>query len=86
MLSSCDNVKSEVCNVTTVFRALCAFNRSWKRICQEKKIRYHYDFFLFKIYYTTNVRSDIAEFFKDNAHFLPNEVTLGLDIVLSCLC
>ncbi len=23
MLSSCDNLKSEVCNVTTVFRAVC---------------------------------------------------------------
>ncbi len=49
-----------------------------------KKRRYHYDFFLFKRDYTT--RSDIAEFFKDNAPFLPNEVTLGLDILLSCLC
>ncbi len=48
-----------------------------------KKRRYHYDFFLlFKRDYTT--RSDIAEFFKDNALFLPDEV--GLDILLSCLC
>ncbi len=37
--------------------------------------------FLFKRDYTTNVRSDIAGFFK--APFLPNEVTLGLYI--SCL-
>ncbi len=40
-------------------------------------------FYLFKRDYTT--RSDIAEFFKDNAPFLPNEVTLGLNIRLSCL-
>ncbi len=37
--------------------------------------------FLFKRDYTTNVRSDIAGFFKDNAPFLPNEATLGLYIL-----
>ncbi len=37
-----------------------------------KKRRYHYDFFFY------------AEFFKDNAPSLPDEV--GLDILLSCLC
>ncbi len=75
MLSSCDNVKSEVC--TTVFRALCQQKLEEEFSRKEDTIT----FFLFKRDYTT--RSDIAEFFKDNAHFLPNEVALDLDMLLS---